>query len=272
MEALSPLDASFLHIETPSATCTSARSRSSRVRRPPYDEFAAMVAGKLGAVPRYRQKVRFVPLGLGRPLWVDDPHFNLGYHLRHTALPAPGGEERAAQPRRPRHVPAARPRTPLWEMWMVEGLEDGHWALVSKVHHCMVDGVVGDRPAHGRARLRARRPRAGAPRSGARSPSRAASSCWLAALRRALAQPVRGSRAARSGRRARPARYAPRGARRGAGPARPCAGSSRRTPPLVAQRADRPAPPLGLGAHDARRRQDGARARSAAPSTTSCSP
>ena len=102
-----------------------------------------MVAGKLPAVPRYRQKVRFVPLQLGRPVWVDDPHFNLGYHLRHTALAAPGGDRelrnlvgRVMSQQLDRHKP-------LWEMWMVEGLEHGHWALVSKVHHCMVDGVSG---------------------------------------------------------------------------------------------------------------------------------
>jgi WS/DGAT/MGAT family acyltransferase len=102
-----------------------------------------MVAGKLPLVPRYRQKVRFVPLQLGRPVWVDDPHFNLGYHLRHTALASPGGDRelrnlvgRVMSQQLDRHKP-------LWEMWMVEGLDQGHWALVSKVHHCMVDGVSG---------------------------------------------------------------------------------------------------------------------------------
>ena len=97
--------------------------------------------GKLDPVPRYRQKVRFVPLGLGRPVWVEDPHFNLAYHLRHTALPAPGTEEplrRTAARIFAQHLDRNKP---LWEIWMIEGLSENRWALLSKVHHCMVDGV-----------------------------------------------------------------------------------------------------------------------------------
>jgi WS/DGAT/MGAT family acyltransferase len=100
-----------------------------------------MVASKLDRVPRYRQKVRFVPLGLGRPVWVDDPHFNLSYHLRHSALPAPGGERQLRDTAArifAQHLDRGRP---LWEIWLVEGLRDERWALLSKVHHCMVDGV-----------------------------------------------------------------------------------------------------------------------------------
>jgi WS/DGAT/MGAT family acyltransferase len=80
---------------------------------------------------------------MGRPVWVDDPHFNLGYHVRHTALGRPGGDRelrnlvgRVMAQQLDRHKP-------LWEMWMVDGLDGGHWAIVSKVHHCMVDGVSG---------------------------------------------------------------------------------------------------------------------------------
>jgi WS/DGAT/MGAT family acyltransferase len=110
---------------------------------PTLEQIQAMVAAKLPLVPRYRQKVRFVPLELGRPLWVDDPHFNIEYHVRYTALPAPGGDDQLrnlvgrvmAQ-----HLDRSKP---LWEMWAVEGLADGHWALLSKTHHCMVDGVSG---------------------------------------------------------------------------------------------------------------------------------
>jgi WS/DGAT/MGAT family acyltransferase len=106
-------------------------------------EFQAMVASKLPLVPRYRQKVRFVPLDLGRPLWEDDPHFNISYHVRHTALPAPGGQEQLRN-LIGRVMSQMLDRTkPLWEMWVVEGLEDGHWALISKTHHAMVDGVSG---------------------------------------------------------------------------------------------------------------------------------
>jgi len=102
-----------------------------------------MLRGKLALVPRYRQVVRFVPFDLGRPVWVDDQHFNLDYHLRHTALPTPGGEEELRSlVARLMGLPLDRAR-PLWEMWMVEGLEEGRWALVSKVHHAIVDGVSG---------------------------------------------------------------------------------------------------------------------------------
>ena len=92
-------------------------------------------------VPRYRQKVRFVPLGLGRPVWVDDPHFNLAYHLRHTALPAPGTDDKLRRTAARIFAQHLDRNKPLWEIWMVEGLSDGRWALLSKVHHCMVDGV-----------------------------------------------------------------------------------------------------------------------------------
>jgi WS/DGAT/MGAT family acyltransferase len=110
---------------------------------PPYDEFAARVRANLHEVPVYRQKVHFVPLALGRPVWVDDPHFNLAYHLRRTGLPAPGGDAelrllvgRVMSQQLDRHKP-------LWEMWMIEGLSGNRWALITKVHHSMVDGVSG---------------------------------------------------------------------------------------------------------------------------------
>src|SRR3977135_211233 len=109
---------------------------------PPFERLEQMVAGKLGLVPRYRQKVRFVPLGLGRPVWVDDPHFNLSYHLRHTALPAPGSNDqlrRTAARIFAQHLDRDKP---LWEIWAIEGLSESRWALLSKVHHCMVDGVA----------------------------------------------------------------------------------------------------------------------------------
>ena len=84
-----------------------------------------------------------VPFGLGRPVWVDDPHFDLGYHLRHTALPVPGDDGAFCRLMgRLMSVPLDRER-PLWEAWLVEGLEGGRWALVFKVHHCMVDGIAG---------------------------------------------------------------------------------------------------------------------------------
>jgi diacylglycerol O-acyltransferase / wax synthase len=143
MDRMSPLDASFLHIENDANHMHIGSVGVFEGPAPDYGEFAELVAGKLPMVPRYRQKVRFVPLGLGRPVWTDDPHFNLGYHLRHTALPPPGAD-RELRNIVGRLMAQQLDRTkPLWEMWMVEGLQDGHWAIVSKVHHCMVDGVSG---------------------------------------------------------------------------------------------------------------------------------
>jgi diacylglycerol O-acyltransferase / wax synthase len=94
-------------------------------------------------VPRYRQKLAVPPGGFGRQRWIDDPRFNLEYHVRHTALPRPGDDERLL--RLAGRVFSQRlDRTkPLWEMWIVEGLSDGRWALVSKTHHALVDGVSG---------------------------------------------------------------------------------------------------------------------------------
>jgi diacylglycerol O-acyltransferase / wax synthase len=141
MEWMSPMDASFLHIEGPDNPMHIGGVSIFEGPSPPFDRLEEMVAGKLDRVPRYRQKVRFVPLGVGRPVWVDDPHFNLSYHLRHSALPAPGSDQqlrRTAARIFGQHLDRSKP---LWELWMLEGLSESRWALLSKVHHCMVDGV-----------------------------------------------------------------------------------------------------------------------------------
>ena len=94
-------------------------------------------------MPRYRQKLAVPPLETGRPLWVDDPNFNLAYHVRHTALPAPGDED-ALLALAARVFSQRLDRSkPLWELWLVEGLDDGGFALLSKTHHAVVDGVSG---------------------------------------------------------------------------------------------------------------------------------
>jgi WS/DGAT/MGAT family acyltransferase len=143
MDRLSPLDSSFLHIENGVNHMHIASVAVFEGPVPECEELQQMVESKLPLVPRYRQTVRFVPLGLGRPVWVDDPHFNVAYHVRATALPHPGGDEQLRN-LVGRVMSQQLDRTkPLWEMWMVEGLEDGHWALLSKTHHAMVDGVSG---------------------------------------------------------------------------------------------------------------------------------
>lgn len=143
MDRMSPLDATFLHVEDGVNHMHIASCAIFAGPAPAYASLVDLFRGKLPLVPRYRQKVRFVPGGLGRPVWVDDPHFRLEYHVRHTALPPPGGRDelRDLMGRLMSHE-LDRHR-PLWETWMVEGLADGTWALVSKVHHCMVDGISG---------------------------------------------------------------------------------------------------------------------------------
>ncbi|MBF6557875.1 MAG: wax ester/triacylglycerol synthase family O-acyltransferase [Acidimicrobiales bacterium] len=143
MERLSALDAEFLHLEDGAVHMHIAGACVFGDAPPTIGAIEALVSSKLHLLPRYRQRVRAVPFELGRPVWVDDPHFDIGYHLRHTALPAPGDDSAFCRLMgRIMSQPLDRER-PLWEVWLVEGLEDGKWALIFKVHHCMVDGIAG---------------------------------------------------------------------------------------------------------------------------------
>jgi diacylglycerol O-acyltransferase / wax synthase len=142
-DRLSGLDTSFLNLETGPVHMHVASTTVFEGPSPSYEEFRDHIASRLHLVPRFRQKLRFVPFGQGRPVWVDDPQFNLDYHVRHTALPLPGSEEQL-------RTLAARvfsqrlDRTkPVWEMWLVDGLQGGRFAIVGKTHHCLVDGVSG---------------------------------------------------------------------------------------------------------------------------------
>jgi diacylglycerol O-acyltransferase len=142
-DRLSPLDASFLHIEDDVSHMHIASIAIFEGPQPPFQDLVAMVESKLSLVPRYRQVVQFVPLDLGRPVWVDDPHFNIEFHLRHTALPEPGGESELRRlVGRVMSQQLDRSKS-LWEIWVVQGLEEGRWAMLSKTHHAMVDGVAG---------------------------------------------------------------------------------------------------------------------------------
>jgi diacylglycerol O-acyltransferase len=142
MEWMSPIDSSFLHVENDTTPMHIGAVSIFEGPPPPFDELRAMIAGKLDLVPRYRQKVRFVPLAVGSPVWIDDPHFSLDYHVRHTATPAPGTDEQLRQMASRVFSQHLDRNKPLWELWAVEGLQGGRWALLSKVHHCMVDGVA----------------------------------------------------------------------------------------------------------------------------------
>jgi len=142
-ERLSGLDSSFLHLEEGDTHMHVASTTLFEGPVPPYLEFRDHIASRLHLVPRFRQKLRFVPFSQGRPVWVDDPHLNLAYHVRHTSLPEPGSE---AQLRRlaARIFSQQLDRSkPLWELWLVEGLSGGRFAIVGKTHHCLVDGISG---------------------------------------------------------------------------------------------------------------------------------
>jgi WS/DGAT/MGAT family acyltransferase len=100
------------------------------------------VVSKLRYIPRYRQRLDWVPMGR-HPVWVDDEHFSIDYHLRHTSLPRPGNETQLKQQAgRIVSTPLDRSK-PLWELWVVEGIDDDRFALIAKIHHCMIDGISG---------------------------------------------------------------------------------------------------------------------------------
>jgi WS/DGAT/MGAT family acyltransferase len=142
-DRLTALDASFLHQEGPSSHMHVGAVARFEGPPPPFEELLDMLRMRLHLVPRYRQRLQVPPAGTGRPLWIDDPTFNLEYHVRHTALPRPGSESQLLLLTARIFSQQLDRGRPLWEVWMVEGLEDGGFALVSKSHHAMTDGIAG---------------------------------------------------------------------------------------------------------------------------------
>src|SRR3954453_9735085 len=143
LDRLTPVDASFLHQERQSSHMHVGAVLLFEGPAPAYDEMLEQIESRLHLVPRYRQKLAFPPLESGRPLWVDDPNFNIEYHARITALPKPGSDEQL-------HNLAGRifsqrldRSQPLWETWLGDGLKGNRVAPVSKTHHALVDGVGG---------------------------------------------------------------------------------------------------------------------------------
>lgn len=107
-----------------------------------FERIRAHVESKLQYIPRYRQRLDFIPYDRA-PVWVDDADFNLDYHVRHTSLPRPGSEEQLKR-LAGRIVSQQLDRSkPLWELWVVEGLTGGRFAIIAKIHHCMIDGLSG---------------------------------------------------------------------------------------------------------------------------------
>ena len=142
-DRLTAVDASFIAQEGPNAHMHVGAVMIFDGPPPAYDDLADHVRSRLHLVPRFRQKLAFPPVETGRPLWVDDPSFNLEYHVRDTALPAPGSETQLRALAARVHSQALDRTKPLWEMWLVQGLEGNRFALITKTHHALVDGVSG---------------------------------------------------------------------------------------------------------------------------------
>ena len=142
-DRLTGLDASFLHLEDATSHMHVAGVMIFEGSPPPYEELLEAIERRLGLVPRYRQRLAFVPFGQGRPKWVDDPHLNLRYHVRATALPAPGSEQQLRELAGRVFSQQLDRDKPLWEIWLVDGLDGDRFAMLSKTHHALVDGISG---------------------------------------------------------------------------------------------------------------------------------
>ena len=141
MQRMSSLDAGFFFAENDRTPLQVASVGVFEGEPPSYGDLVRLTLSKLPQVPRYRQRVRRVPFNIARPVWTDDQHFQVLYHVRHTAVPSPGGPEELRNLAGRILAQRLDLSRPLWEAWLVEGLEGGRWALVIKMHHCMVDGV-----------------------------------------------------------------------------------------------------------------------------------
>jgi diacylglycerol O-acyltransferase len=142
-DRLTALDASFLHQEKQASHMHVGALVTFEGPPPSRDDFRAHIESRLPLVPRYRQKLAVPRLEMGRPFWVDDPSFNLDYHVRHTALPRPGSDDQLRLLLGRIFSQRLDRSKPLWEVWLVQGLEGGRFAMISKTHHALVDGVSG---------------------------------------------------------------------------------------------------------------------------------
>jgi diacylglycerol O-acyltransferase len=143
LDRLTAVDASFLAQEGPASHMHIGGLVICEGPAPGYEEMLDHIRTRLHLVPRYRQRLAQPPLETGRPLWVDDPTFNLEYHVRQTALPSPGSEDQLMRLVARIMSQQLDRSKPLWEMWIIEGLDDGGFALISKTHHALIDGISG---------------------------------------------------------------------------------------------------------------------------------
>jgi diacylglycerol O-acyltransferase len=144
MERMTTLDAEFFFVEHENVPMHLGSLAVFEGPAPSYDDVIKLLAAKLPLVPRYRQIVRPMPLQLFRPVWADDEQFELGYHVRHAAVPSPGSDEQLRNLGARVLAQRLDRARPLWEAWLLEGIKGGRWAILSKVHHAMVDGVGGN--------------------------------------------------------------------------------------------------------------------------------
>jgi diacylglycerol O-acyltransferase / wax synthase len=142
-DRLSAIDASFLHQEKQASHMHVGALVIFEGPAPSHDEFSAHIKSRLHLVPRYRQKLAIPRFEMGRPFWVDDPSFNLDYHVRHTALPKPGSDDQLRQLAGRIFSQRLDRSKPLWEVWLIQGFEGSNFAVISKTHHALVDGVSG---------------------------------------------------------------------------------------------------------------------------------
>jgi WS/DGAT/MGAT family acyltransferase len=143
LDRLTAVDASFLTNESTSSHMHVGAILIFEGPPPRYVDLVEHVRGRLSQVPRFRQKLVVPPLETGRPLWADDVNFNLSYHIRHTALPEPGGENQLKRLAGRVFSQQLDRSKPLWEMWLVQGLDRDRFELLTKTHHAMVDGISG---------------------------------------------------------------------------------------------------------------------------------
>ena len=144
MEHLTTLDAGFLYAEDADRHVSLAIGGLAVIEGPipGHDALMSTFAQRVGACPRFGQRLRLHPFDLGAPEWVDDPDFDLARHVRRIALPKPGDDRELF--RLPADVVSRRldRDRPLWEIWVIEGLSDNRWAMLTKIHHCMADGIA----------------------------------------------------------------------------------------------------------------------------------
>jgi diacylglycerol O-acyltransferase / wax synthase len=141
---LSALDSTFLHLEDDSTAHMHVASvMVFEGKAPTPQELVDHIVSRLHLVPRYRQRLAYVPLGQGRPVWTDDPHFNPRYHIRHTALPRPADDAALKQLAGRLFSQRLDRSKPLWEFWLVQHMSGGRFALIAKAHHALVDGISG---------------------------------------------------------------------------------------------------------------------------------